>query len=278
MLMRFLRTTAIVLAALSLTGCSTFLGASKADEQRADDLGVRINELPGVEEAWASYSFGFDIGDNLVVSVEPDATIDAAGLVTLAALVEEEVRNSGFNGSQRVVRFDLEKDSELVWTVSGDDEFSVLPETEFFARWWSDSRVATIENENVVLVTLVPGQSVRSMYEEIVADSTEFSIERHLRVDGPGTYMLIADRDVFTDEQLDMAEEIAALPELNGCSFSQSSDFDGETSSAVYCTVSTLTAAAMGDSVNVIVDAHGQLDSTKVELYDGEWVTTNDVN
>jgi len=116
------------------------------------------------------------------------------------------------------------------------------------------------------------------MYEAIVADSTEFSVERHLRIDGPGTYMLIADRDVFTDEQLDMAEEIAALPELNGCSFSQSSDFDGETSSAVYCTVSTLTAADMADSVNLILDAHGQLDSTKVELYDGEWVTTNDVN
>jgi len=276
--MRFIRTTVIVLAALSLTGCSTFLGASKADEQRADDLGVRINELPGVEEAWASYSVGFDIGDNLVVSVEPDATIDAAGLVTLAALVEEQVRDSGFNGSQRVVRFDLEKDSELVWTVSGDDEFSVLPETEFFARWWADSRVAKIENEYVVLVTLVPGQSVRSMYEEIVADSTEFSVDRHLRVDGPGEYMLIADRAVFTDAQLDMAEEIAALTELNGCSFSQSTDYDGVSSSAVYCTVSTLTAAAVGDSVNAIVDAHGQLESTKVELYDGDWVTTNDVN
>ena len=276
--MRFIRTTVIVLAALSLTGCSTFLGASKADEQRADDLGVRINELPGVEEAWASYSVGFDIGDNLVVSVEPDATIDAAGLVTLAALVEEQVRDSGFNGSQRVVRFDLEKDSELVWTVSGDDEFSVLPETEFFARWWADRRVATIENEYVVLVTLVPGQSVRSMYEEIVADSTEFSVDRHLRVDGPGEYMLIADRAVFTDAQLDMAEEIAALTELNGCSFSQSTDYDGVSSSAVYCTVSTLTAAAVGDSVNAIVDAHGQLESTKVELYDGDWVTTNDVN
>ena len=276
--MRFIRTTIVVLAALSLTGCSTFLGASKADEKRADDLGARINEFPGVEEAWASYSVGFDIGDNLVVGVEPDATIDAAGLVALAALVEDEVRKSGFNGSQRVVRFDLEKDSELVWTVSGDDEFSVLPETEFFARWWSDSRVATIENESVVLVTLVQGQSVRGMYEEIVADSTEFSVDRHLRIDGPGEYMLIADRAVFTDAQLDMAEQIAALPELNGCSFSQSTDYEDVSTSDVYCTVSTLTASAVGDSVNQIVEAHGEIDSTKVELYDGEWVVTNDVD
>jgi len=276
--MRFLRTTVTLLAALSLTGCSMFLGASKADEQRADALGTRINELAGVEEAWASYSVGLDIGDNLVVSVEPDSTIDAAGLVALAALVEEQVRGSGFDGSQRVVRFDLEKDSELVWTVSGDDEFSVLPETEFFARWWSDTRVATIENENVVLVTLVADQSPRSVYEEIVADSTEFSVDRHLRVDGPGNYMLIADRAVFSDAQLDMAEQIAALGELNGCSFSQSTDLDGAATSDVYCNVSTLRAADVGDSVNAILSAHGQLDSTKVELYDGEWITTNDVD
>ena len=268
----------MLLAGLSLTGCSMFLGASKADEQRADDLGARINELAGVEEAWASYSVGLDIGDNLVVSVEPDSTIDAAGLVALAALVEEQVRASGFDGSQRVVRFDLEKDSELVWTVSGDDEFSVLPETKFFARWWSDTRVATIENENVVLVTLVADQSPRSVYEEIVADSTEFSVDRHLRVDGPGNYMLIADRAVFSDAQLDMAEQIAALGELNGCSFSQSTDLDGAATSDVYCNVSTLRAADVGDSVNAILSAHGQLDSTKVELYDGEWITTNDVD
>jgi len=276
--MRFLRTTVLLLAALSLTGCSMFLGASKADEQRADDLGARINELAGVEEAWASYSVGLDIGDNLVVSVEPDSTIDAEGLVALAALVEEQVRASGFDGSQRVVRFDLEKDSELVWTVSGDDEFSVLPETEFFARWWSDTRVATIENENVVLVTLVADQSPRSVYEEIVADSTEFSVDRHLRVDGPGEYMLIADRAVFSDAQLDMAEQIAALPELNGCSFSQSTDYEDVSTSEVYCNVSTLSASAMGDSVNQIVEAHGEIESTKVELYDGEWITTNDVD
>lgn len=269
--MRVLALGALVLA---LAGCTLFTGPTDAQLERADRTGAELAALEGVTDAWASYSVGLDVGDDLRASVEPDAGTTPVQLLELVPRINAVIDDAGFNGSARTVTIELGDDSVFHYYAPRREEFDVDDEVAQYVQWWSDPRIASIDNTNLFSVVVQPGASVREVYSEIVeAGPTALTTDRTLRVADPSGYMLNADRADFAADRLDAAEEIAAIPGLTQCAFGISQPGEGPIAYLYSC----YGAGELGQPVNDILDRYNQRDDTEVQLYDGEWVTTNAV-
>jgi len=268
-----MRVVALVAAVLVLTGCTLFTGPTSSQVARADTLGEEIAALDGVADAGASYSVGFDVGNDLRVSVEPELGATAEQIIDLVSRVNALVATAGFNGSVRSVEFELGEDSVLSYFALHNEAFKVDEQVTHYLRWWSDPRVASLDDSSLFWVVVEPGSSVRDVYTEIAAGPPELTTDRTLRVEDPDGYMVNADREQFAPERFDAAEEIAVLPGLTECSFSVTQPGEGPTAYLTSCHG----AATMGDAINEILAGYGQLADTEVQLFDDGWVTTNAV-
>lgn len=266
-----MRVLALGVVVLALAGCTLFTGPTDSQLARVDETGAKVAALDGVTDAWASYSVGFDVGDDLRVSVEPDAGSTPVQILELVPRVNAIIDDAGFNGSARSVTLDLGGDAELYYYAARDKPFDVDAEVAQFVQWWSDPRVASVENTNLFWVVLVPGASVRDVYSEIIEDPTVLESYGTIRVGDPSGYQVNADRTDYSPERFDAADEIAALPGLTECSFGVSKPGEGEIGYDVSCHG----PADLGVTINAILGRYNQLDDTEVQIFDGEWVTTN---
>ena len=266
-----MRVLALGVVVLALAGCTLFTGPTDSQLARADETGAKIAALDGVTDAGASYSVGFDVGDDLRVSVEPDAGATPEQILELVPRVNAVIDDAGFNGSARSVTVDFGEDAELYYYAARDKPFDVDDQVAQYVRWWSDPRVASVDNSSLFWVILEPGASVRDVYSEIIEDASVLEVYRAIRVGDPSGYQVNADRTDYSLERFDAADEIAALPGLTECSFGVVNPGEGEIGYDVSCHG----PADLGVTINEILGRYNQLGDTEVQLFDGEWVTTN---
>jgi hypothetical protein len=263
------RALALGVLVLALAGCTLFTGPTDGQLARADATGEKIAALDGVADAWASYNVGFDVGDDLRVSVTPDEGSTPVQILELVPRINALIDDAGFDGSARSVTITLDDDAELYYYASRDKPFDVEAEVATYLKWWADPRVAAVENTNLFWVTLEPGESVRDVYGEIIEDPTVLETSRTIRVADPSGYQVNADRADY--DRFDAADEIAALPSLTECSFAVSQPGEGPIGYDVSCHG----PADLGPAINDILGRYGQLADTEVQIFDGSWVTTN---
>lgn len=273
-----------VVLVISLAGCSAVLGPSKYQLALADQLGNELSSLPGVEDAWASYSAGLDQGDDLNAHVTVSVTVDAKALPALAASVRDAVDEAGFTSSNRSVDFTFTDGSTMSWFASHREDLSIDTQLSFFVRWWSDPRVAKITDKYGVTVDLDPAAvdptAVGAIYSEIADAAGDVAGDASVVVNLPDGLRLMSERYRFTPDRLAMALEVAALPALTTCGVSAYSYTSGTYQFDVACVLAAeATADEVGPLVNAILQHHDMLKNTKVRLnVSGQAaVVTNDV-